>query len=179
MRHRRSEQRHQAVARELVHHAFHPVDLGEDHVEILLEEVVVLLGIEALGDADRADEVAEEHRDEFALAGDRREARDRLRRRTGPSAREDASERIARGRWEIVVVLGRELQPAVGTEAEARLDRGAAPPATRAHAGPARMTELLPGNEIDAARDAAHSSALRWRSAQVKPAPREALRTRV
>ena len=29
------------------------------------------------------------------------------------------------------------------------------------------MTELLPGNEIDAARDAAHPSALRWRSPQV------------
>ena len=106
VRHRRAEQRHQAIARELIHHAFHAVDLGKDDVEILLEQVVVLLGIEALGDADRAHEIAEEHRDELALAGDRREARDRLRRRTGPAACEDARERIPRRRREIVVVLG-------------------------------------------------------------------------
>src|SRR5262249_57713508 len=82
-----------------------------------------------------------------------------LRRRPGSAARQDTRERIHH-RWrEIVVVLGRQLQPAVGTEAEARLDRGAASPAACADAGPTRMTELLPGNEIDAARDAAHRSA--------------------
>ena len=70
MRDRRAEERHHAVAGELIDDALEAIDLAEGELEVLVEQVAVLLGIEALGDRGRADEVAEEHGDQLALAGD-------------------------------------------------------------------------------------------------------------
>ena len=47
VRDRRAEERHHAVARELVDDALEAVDLAEGELEVLVEEVAVLLGIEA------------------------------------------------------------------------------------------------------------------------------------
>ena len=65
---RRAEERHDAVAGELVHRtleAVHP--LGEE-LEEAIEDVVPLLGIELLGELHRALHVGEEHRHLLALA---------------------------------------------------------------------------------------------------------------
>src|SRR5258706_10227522 len=70
VRDRRSEESHESVAVELVDDAFDAIDLLERELEVLVEEVVVLLRIEPLGDRRRADEVAKEHGHELALAGD-------------------------------------------------------------------------------------------------------------
>ena len=50
VRDRRAEERHDAVAGELVDDALDAVDLAEREREVLLEELAILLGIEALGD---------------------------------------------------------------------------------------------------------------------------------
>ena len=68
VRDRRAEERHHAVAGELVDDALEAVDLAEAELDVLLEQLAVLLGVEPVGDRGRADEVAEQHRDELALA---------------------------------------------------------------------------------------------------------------
>src|SRR5439155_166381 len=57
-------------ARDLIHDALEAVDLAEGELEVLVEQVVVLLGVEPLGDRGRAGEVAEEDGHLLALARD-------------------------------------------------------------------------------------------------------------
>ena len=65
------EERHDAVAEELVDRALVAVDLGEHEVEGPAHEPVDLLGVEALGQRGEAGDVHEEHRHLFALALER------------------------------------------------------------------------------------------------------------
>ena len=69
MRHRIAEQRHQPVAELLGDMAAHLVDRRRSGVEIGADEVAPLLGIELRGNAGRADQIAEHHREIAALAG--------------------------------------------------------------------------------------------------------------
>lgn len=48
---RRAEERHHAVAGELVDHAFEAVDLAEGQGDVLFEQLAVFFGVEALGDS--------------------------------------------------------------------------------------------------------------------------------
>ena len=64
----RSEQRHDAVAGELRHDALDAIDLAGGDRDVLLEEIAILLRVEALGDGRRADQIAEHHGHELALA---------------------------------------------------------------------------------------------------------------
>ena len=75
---RRAEQRHDAVAEELVDRALVAVDLGQHQLEGAGHEGVDVLGIEALGDRGEAGDVHEEHRDLLALALDRALGREDL-----------------------------------------------------------------------------------------------------
>ena len=107
VRDRRAEERHDAVAGELVHRALEAVHpLGEE-LEEAIEDVVPLLGIELLGVLHRALHVGEEHRDLLALA---------LERGTGA---EDLLGEMRRG-----IRCGRSL-----SESRSSRQRGAAAPA--------------------------------------------------
>ena len=158
VRNRRAEEGHEPVARQYVHHAFEAVDLGEGDVDVVLDQVVVLLGVEPLGDRDRADQVAEQHRDLLALAVEWRRCGDGVRSPVGaapsgapcgvgPAARRSAGRQVAADR-----------RSAVRTEAVLRLQRGAARVAARACGRAALVAELLPRDQFDAARDAAHAA---------------------
>ena len=70
-RERRPEERHDAVAEELVHRSLVPVHLLEDELERTVHEGMHLLGVEALGERRRICEVAEEDRDVLAFAFER------------------------------------------------------------------------------------------------------------
>ena len=65
---RRAEQRHEAVAEELVHRAFVAMHLRERRLEEAAQERVHAVGADPLGEGGGADEVAEEHGDGLALA---------------------------------------------------------------------------------------------------------------
>ena len=65
---RRPEERHEAVAEELVDGALVAVDLGEGGLEELVDEDVHALRPQPLRQRGRADQVAEEHGDGLALA---------------------------------------------------------------------------------------------------------------
>ena len=121
VRDRRAEERHEAVAGELVDDALEAVDLVEREVEVLVEQLAVLLRIEPLGDRGRADEIAEQHRDLLALAVEWRRRGDGVRspvgaapsgapRGVGPAARRSAGRQVAA-----------DLVSAVRTEAVLRL----------------------------------------------------------
>ena len=64
----RAEERHDAVAEELVHGAVVPVDLGQHEVERALHQRMHVLGIEPRRQRGEAGDVHEEHRDLLALA---------------------------------------------------------------------------------------------------------------
>ncbi len=65
---RGAEERHDAVAQELVDRALVLVHLGQHELEGPAHEPVHLLGIQALGERREARDVHEEHRDLLALA---------------------------------------------------------------------------------------------------------------
>ena len=69
---RRAEQRHEAVAEELVDGALVAMDLGQRQLEESIEQIVHRVGAEPLGQRGRADQVAEQHGDRLPLAGQRR-----------------------------------------------------------------------------------------------------------
>ena len=94
VRDRRAEQRHQAVARELVHDAFEAVDLAEHELEVLADDLAVLLGVEPLGERRRADQIAEEHGRALALARDRARGADPLGEGLGNVARQARHARV-------------------------------------------------------------------------------------
>jgi haloalkane dehalogenase len=79
-RERRAEKRHDAVAGELDDGAFVAVDLVEHVAEAAVHERAHLLGVDALGDARRADDVGEEHGHELPLAFERGAGRADARR---------------------------------------------------------------------------------------------------
>src|SRR5205807_6354200 len=143
---------------DLVHDPLDTVDLAEGELQVLVEQVVVLLGIEALGDRGRAREVAEEDGHLLALAGDRlARGADLVREGLGDLLGEPL-DRIVGGRGRgIVHALRGEIAPTVGAEAELR---GQARAAARAHERGARSTgvaESLAGNQLGRAARAAHT----------------------
>jgi hypothetical protein len=71
-RERGAEQRHHAVAGELVDDPLELVHLGEQRLHAALHPAVQILGIDALADRSEADRVGEQHRHDLALAFDRR-----------------------------------------------------------------------------------------------------------
>ena len=72
VRDRGTEERHHAVAARDVDDALAAVDARPNtNARYMLEEIMVLLGVEPLGERRRADQVAEQHRDLLALALDR------------------------------------------------------------------------------------------------------------
>ena len=64
----RTEERHEAVAEELVDGPLVAVDLGEHQLEGAVHELVDVLGVEALREGGESRDVHEEHGDELALA---------------------------------------------------------------------------------------------------------------
>ena len=68
MRGRRAEQRHHRVADELLDGAAMALELGADALVVRAEERLDVLGIHRLGPGGEADEVAEDDRDDLALA---------------------------------------------------------------------------------------------------------------
>ena len=68
VRDRRAEQRHEAVAQELIDGALVAMDLGQRAVEEAAQQRVHLVGAETLGERRRADDIAEEHGHRLALA---------------------------------------------------------------------------------------------------------------
>jgi hypothetical protein len=112
--HRGAEERHEAVAGEHRDDALIAVDLREGELEILVEEVVVLLGIELLGDRRRAGEIAEEDRHLLPLALDVALCRaDLVREGRGDAARETvegAAGRCRRRPWDLAAALGAETE---------------------------------------------------------------------
>ena len=66
----RPEERHDAVAEELVHRALVAVDLGEHEIEGVAHEPMHFLGIEPLRERGEARHVHEKHRDLLPLAGE-------------------------------------------------------------------------------------------------------------
>ena len=71
MSERRSEKCHHPVAGELIHNSLEAVNLSEGELQVTIEEIPILLGVEALGDGRRPHEVTKEDGDELALAGNR------------------------------------------------------------------------------------------------------------
>ena len=69
LRHRIAEQRHQPVAELLGDMAAHLRHRRRGGIEISADQVAPLLGIEPRGNAGRADQIAEHHREVAALAG--------------------------------------------------------------------------------------------------------------
>jgi hypothetical protein len=68
VRDRRAEERHDAVAGELVDRALEAVDAGGQDLEEAVEDAMPLLGIDAFGQLHRVHDVGEEHRHELPLA---------------------------------------------------------------------------------------------------------------
>jgi hypothetical protein len=67
---RGAEERHDAVAGELVHRSLEPVDAVAEDLEVALHEPAPVLGVQALGQFHGADEVGEEHGHVLALTLD-------------------------------------------------------------------------------------------------------------
>src|SRR5206468_5392077 len=92
--------------------------LAERELEVLVQQVVILLGIEALRDRGRAREVAEEDGHLLALAGDRLlRGADLVRETLGDLLGEPLQRIVGRRRWRVVHARGGEIAPAVGAEA--------------------------------------------------------------
>src|SRR5262249_32747525 len=68
VRQRRSEQGQHRVARELLHRAPEALELGANALVVRPQQSIHVLGIERFGARREADEVAEEDRDDLALA---------------------------------------------------------------------------------------------------------------
>ena len=127
VRDRRAEERHDAVARVLVHRALEPVHaLGEDREEAV-EDLVPLLGIDLLGQLHRPLHVGEEDGHLLALALERGARREYLLgevlRGVRARVRCGGPRRLAHGLTTDVTELGGrpELSPAVPTgDSEAR-----------------------------------------------------------
>ena len=86
LRHRIAEQRHQPVAELLGDMAAHLGDRRRGGIEIGADQVAPFLGIELRGNAGRADQIAEHHREMAALASSfrrRHESRGMCRRKRG------------------------------------------------------------------------------------------------
>ena len=128
VRHRRADERHEAVPEELVDGAAVAVDLGQGELEEAAEQLVHSLGAEVLGQGRRAHDVAEQHRDLLALplrfVGGRR-----------PS-------------------LGRERGSAVGAEGLGGVGRLATPRTPPAERGSAVGAETRVGAGVGAAAGA-------------------------
>src|SRR5262245_21507641 len=73
---RRAEQRHDAVAGELVDGTLEAVDAVREDREEPIQDPVPLLGVDALGDVHRSLHVGEEHRHLFTLAFERASGRE-------------------------------------------------------------------------------------------------------
>ena len=144
---RGAEERHQAVAGERVDDALDGVDLAERERHVLLEEIAILLGIHALGERRRADEVAEEDRDELALL-------ERRRRRGAELLRQLFGD--LRWRRRCRRLSGREARAAIGAEAERQLYGGAALRAPRRGFGAAGDAKALAFEQFRVADDALH-----------------------
>jgi hypothetical protein len=168
VRHRGPEERHQAVAGERVHDALESVDLAERHLEVALDELAVLLGIELLGDRRRADEVAEHHGDLLALAlDDSLRGEDLVRERLG-YVLGDPRRHGRRHRGHVAV----HRESAVRTEAERGRQLGPAPAAGERDRRSTAVAEPFARDELRVARRTPHVLAVRRVIDQVNAARR-------
>ena len=74
VRDRRAEERHHAVARELIHGALVAVHRLHDRLKAAVHDAVQILGIEARRERGEARDVGEQHGHELALAFERARA---------------------------------------------------------------------------------------------------------
>ncbi len=152
----RAEQRHEAVARQLVDDALDPVDLAEGELEVLVEKIVVLLGVEPLGDRGRPHQVAEENGHELPLSGGAASGVANLASELGGDVpRQTVVGRRGRRRG------GRGLRgeglSAIRAEAKLRTDLGAAASAPSRDGSPASGAEALALDQFAVAARAAHA----------------------
>jgi hypothetical protein len=150
----RAEERHEAVAQELVHRAFVAVHLRQGELEEAAQEVVHQVGAEALGEGGGAHEIAEEHGHRLALA-----LQHRVR---GEDLVGEVARRVDFRRPRALGGRGRRLDgaPTFWTEARARGQLGRAARADGAETGTAARTEPRPRRVVVVARGAAHTTML-------------------
>jgi hypothetical protein len=149
VRDRRAEERHEAVAGELIDDPLEPVDLVHREGDVLVEYLAVDLRIEAARDRGRSGEIAEQYGYLLALARHALRVADLLRERFRHAARHRRFGRVA----------GEGLS-AVGTEAEAEIHFGAAVGAGLRRAGSARVAEGFSREQRRAAGPTAHGGEL-------------------
>ena len=148
----RAEERHEAVAQELVHRAFVAVHLRQGELEEAAQEVVHQVGAEALGEGGGAHEIAEEHGHRLALA-----LQHRVR---GEDLVGEVARRVDFRRPRALGGRGRRLDgaPTFWTEARTRGQLGRAARADGAETGTAARTEPRPRRVVVVARGAAHDN---------------------
>ena len=149
-----AEERHHAIAEELVDGALVAMDRGEDDFEGAVHDAVDVLGIEPLRHRGEARDVGEHHGDGLALALDRPFRREDLlgevpggiRRGGGvPKGRARRGRRRSRGGRRGRRDRGDELRPAFAAELPRRLVGLAAAGAREGQSRAALATELRPG----------------------------------
>jgi hypothetical protein len=151
-----AEQSHEAVAGDLVDDALDPVDFTEGEPQVLVQQIMVLLGVEPLGDRGRPNEVAEEDRDELPLPGDAAARIADLAREVGGNVSRQAVIDGRRRLWRGGRSAPIEHVPAIGAEAKLRADLRTALRAAARHGGTAGVTELLALDQLALTARAAH-----------------------
>src|SRR5207249_3586842 len=132
-----------AVASELIDDALDPVDFSESEAEVLVQQIMILFGVEPLGDRGRSDEIAEENRDELALPGDPAARIADLAREVGRNVPRQAVIGGDRRLWHGGPSALVEHFAAIGAKAKLRADLRTAARAAPRHWGAARVAELL------------------------------------
>src|SRR5207249_758627 len=145
VRQRRTEERHQPVAREVGDDTLELVDLATYDLEVAVEQLRVVLGIEARGDRRGSDEVAEEHRHLLTLTRDGTPRGADLVGQTRRNVTRQPRDRVAGWRRHGVVHALVLLQAAVGTEAEAGVDGRTAAATLHRHGRSTRVAESFSG----------------------------------
>src|SRR5262249_38695266 len=120
-------------------------------LEVAFEQIVVVLGVQVLGDAGRADEIAEQDRDLLPLALDHTLGGADAPGEPFRNVTRQAGEGIAH--WRRRGILGRAADPPTArrTEAKALIERRPTTGAAESRRCPACVAELLSGDELGAA----------------------------
>ena len=157
-----AEEGHDAVTGEMGDDPLDAIDLAKRERHVLLEQIAIVLGIETLGDAGRADQVAEQHRHELALARDAPLTGANLRRQDFRDVLGEALQAVVgrdggrdRG-WRCRRRVAGDRRAALGAKAEAGVDRTAAGVQTMRRPRAAGVTELLSGDQLRLTVDATH-----------------------
>src|SRR5262249_2387714 len=135
VRDRRAEERHDAVAGELVHRPLEAVHARSEDGEETIDDPVPLLGIELLGQLHRALHVGEKHRDLLALALEHAAGAEDLLGQVGWGVGAGIAPDLVRERR-------RENMPARRAELDCRADDVAAARATPGQRRPTLLAEL-------------------------------------